>query len=84
MLCYYSVCVRPAGLHLPNQLPCRPLPLSSLWVRHLTAHVHLHFLLTRHYSLNLTRSNHGVVSLALQVQFTEITKKKGECSIIDY
>lgn len=38
MLCYYSVCVWPAGLHLPNQLSCSALPLPPLWVRHVTVY----------------------------------------------
>lgn len=33
MLRYHSVCVWPAGLHITNQLPRRPLPVSTLWVR---------------------------------------------------
>lgn len=42
MLRYYSVCVWPASLHLSNKLPCCPLPLSSLRVRHLSAHTIFH------------------------------------------
>lgn len=34
MLCHHFVCVRPASLHLPNQLPSSPVSIPSLWVRH--------------------------------------------------